>query len=68
MRGLLYRILRVYFEVRMLYAAFLEAIDDLGTDNNVLYSLIYLLPKLFREEVVSLKGVRAGCKILATFT
>jgi len=48
----------------MLYATFLEAIDDLGTDDDVLHGLIDLLPKFFREEIICLKGICARGKVL----
>ena len=48
----------------MLYATFLEAIDDLGTDDDILDSLIDLLPKFFRKEIICLKGVCARGEVL----
>jgi hypothetical protein len=50
----LYWVLRVCFEIRMLDATLLEAINNLSTDNNVLHGLVYFPAEIFGKEVVGL--------------
>ena len=41
----------------MLNAAFPEAVDNVGTDHDVLDGLVDLFPEILRKEIVGLKRV-----------